>query len=277
MSNIRLQKRTITSNFSIVPNDITFSTEMTLGERGALIWLLAKPEDYGINIKSLATHWHVGLHTVKKISKKLQLLGYLYIEKFGDGRTLWHISDHQINLNKSTMNVSVQNPHVENQPMAEPHVENPHVENPHVDNRPALVRTDLLIRTDHLKDISSSEAEQESNVSSVINKSFDKLWALWPNAKNKIRSQKAFKATVKSKSPTYIKILTERLQNDIEARLKAEQLGFTNMMLSTYLNNERYEDDITNGNNQSVDKLKDDRAAEKAKTNKWMRDAGYAV
>lgn len=150
MSEIILHKTTITSNFSIVPNDITFSTQMTLNEIGALIWLLAKPERYGLNIKSLATQWSVGLHTVKKISKKFQLLGYLHIERFGDGRTQWHISDHPIIRDDK----QVEKPHVENRLVEkEPHVENPHVENPHVDNRPVLERTDLLIRTDHIKNI----------------------------------------------------------------------------------------------------------------------------
>ena len=65
------------------------------------------------------------------------------------------------------------------------------------------------------------------------------------------------------------------LRIDVQKRLNANQLGFKGMMLSTYLNNGRFDDDITNENNESVKDIDNAKKAGNAKTEQMMKDLGY--
>ena len=91
------------------------------------------------------------------------------------------------------------------------------------------------------KDISAFENAHE-NAHSAENE-FNRLWTTWPNKKNKKRSQSVF-AKIANNSPRP-DIFVNNLIADIQARIQSNQLGFTEMMLSTYLNGERWNDDIT--------------------------------
>jgi hypothetical protein len=236
MSSIRLNKTRIEHSFSIVPNSLTFSESLSLSEKGALIWLLAKPENFGINTKSLATHWHVGVHTVKRISKKLQETGYLEIQKFSTGETIWHITDTPIEPLGTVLDDTGQHPHVEKRHKDSNGGIEPHVEKPHVGNRHALERTDLLSRTDHKTSCSSSDAQLED--------SFDHLWKRWPAKKNKMASKQAFKAKMKGKSPDSVNKFVDMLKNDIQGRLAAKEYAFEKRNLEKYLKQELYNDVI---------------------------------
>lgn len=264
MSSIRLSKTRIEHSFSIVPNSLTFSESLTLSEKGALIWLLAKPENFGINTKSLATHWHVGVHTVKRISKKLQETGYLEIQKFSTGETIWHITDTPIEPLGTVLDDTGQHPHVEKRHKDSNGGIEPHVEKPHVGNRHALERTDLLSRTDLKKDTCSPEVEPMGITDFEL--LFPMLKKAWPNNNNMKRAESPFRALIKNKSHNESVLLIEHFKWDIQERLKAQQLGFNNMMLSTYLNGERWKDDITNGNNESVPELDAAKLASDAKS-----------
>lgn len=123
---------------------------------------------------------------------------------------------------------------------------------------------DLSNRVERDQVISSSSAEHISN-------QFARLWEEWPNSKNKIRSVSAFKTFCRGKSPDSINLLVDGLIIDTRGRLKALQLGFSNMMLSTYLNNERYKDDIT-GEQIETDEAEQ---ANKKKGNDLLKEYGY--
>lgn len=98
----------------------------------------------------------------------------------------------------------------------------------------------------------------ESNISVSNNQeqveiAFVELWKGWHNKKNKISAQKAFKKLCKSNG-TNPHLIAKDILFDSNKRLNAQQLGFNKIMLSTYINNERWEDDITQ-DNKPVDKL----------------------
>ena len=209
-------------NFTIVPYSFFQITYLKPDEKYLLMWIKSRPPGYKINTKGLATHLNVGADVIKRMSKNLQVNNHLIIKRLSTGQTEWHFyqnPEHCLAAKK-------------------PKVENPPVENPHEDNPPVLTSIDPLTNIDPKKDISSSNAEHTKN-------QFLELWKAWPNSKNKIRSHSAFNTKMKGKSPNAITQTVNCYKNDIQGRLLAQQLGFSNMMLSTYLNNERYNDDIT--------------------------------
>jgi hypothetical protein len=84
----------------------------------------------------------------------------------------------------------------------------------------------------------------------LINQAFDFFWIAWPTKKSK---QKAFKSFVKvcgSKNDEAVEGLTNTLCADIDKRLQANDFGFDRMHATTYLNNKRWEDDISAGDYQ---------------------------
>jgi hypothetical protein len=100
---------------------------------------------------------------------------------------------------------------------------------------------------DEISDEKKKKREARTN---LINQAFDFFWIAWPTKKSK---QKAFKSFVKvcgSKNDEAVEGLTNTLCADIDKRLQANDFGFDRMHATTYLNNKRWEDDISAGDYQ---------------------------
>ena len=82
---------------------------------------------------------------------------------------------------------------------------------------------------------------------------FELFWAAGMRKVNKKKAKPLFLALIKKATPTYEQGYTAKLVADIHARLASNQLGFSEMHPTTYLNGERWNDEVTpNGqNNQS--------------------------
>lgn len=93
MSSIKLNTRTRASHFTIVSNQLISDKNLSIQDRGALIWLLHHKENFQITTRSLCTHWEMSISTVTKIIKNLKEAGYLCIEKLASGRTNWQLFD----------------------------------------------------------------------------------------------------------------------------------------------------------------------------------------
>lgn len=293
MSDIRIISHKRSNNFTIVPNHIINETSLKLEERMLLIWIFSKPEQWQLNYKSICTIHNISANKLASISKNLQANNYLFIQKESSGKTTWFAFENQEdclelkkmhtpkctpldpipkpysqnesegskgendgllteNTPKCTHNGMHTSKKEENTPL-DP-VLTPESQKPSLAFESALVSTDPLVRTERDKVISSLENEQ-------VEKYFDELWKAWPNAKNKKRSKTAFKTFIRGMSLNGVHELVCKLIDDIQTRERAKQLGFTEMMLSTYINNERFEDGIS-GEQASVD---DARALSDAK------------
>ncbi|GAD75003.1 helix-turn-helix domain-containing protein [Vibrio azureus] len=92
-------------------------------------------------------------------------------------------------------------------------------------------------RTSHKepkKNIQKSSAELES--------CFNRLWAVFPTKKSRKNSLAKFKSIVKAQSEPP-EVFTQILCQDIETREANRQFGFDRLHLTTYLNQERWNDD----------------------------------
>ncbi|CAK1759340.1 conserved hypothetical protein [Vibrio crassostreae] len=77
---------------------------------------------------------------------------------------------------------------------------------------------------------------------SVIESCFDRLWAAYPTKKSKKNSLAKFKSIVTAQSEPP-EVFTEMLCRDVETRVANRQFGFDKLHLTTYLNQERWNDD----------------------------------
>lgn len=88
-----------------------------------------------------------------------------------------------------------------------------------------------------------------TNQELIINKCFPAFWSAGMCKKNKKRAQSLF-VQIANKQDDPEKF-TQKLVADIQARLKRKQLGFDEMHPTTYLNGERWEDDLPAVSNQN--------------------------
>ena len=83
--------------------------------------------------------------------------------------------------------------------------------------------------------------ENKKMVNQEMDSAFDLFWSAGMKKSNKAKSQAAFKRLAGSKPMEF----AEKLALDIKARLSNQQMGFDKMMPTTYLNNSRWEDELT--------------------------------
>ncbi|MEZ9397210.1 hypothetical protein AB4393_18545 [Vibrio splendidus] len=86
---------------------------------------------------------------------------------------------------------------------------------------------------------------------SVIESCFDRLWAAYPTKKSKKNSLAKFKSIVTAQSEPP-EVFTEMLCRDVETRVANRQFGFDKLHLTTYLNQERWNDDHENTQSSSA-------------------------
>ena len=87
--------------------------------------------------------------------------------------------------------------------------------------------------------------KQKQEREQILSNAFDFLWKEWPNSKQRKIALKAFEKIIKNKKPESIEDLVNHFADDISRRVIANDLGFSNMNMSTYFNQERWTDDIS--------------------------------
>ena len=90
---------------------------------------------------------------------------------------------------------------------------------------------------------------KDSSKESDILESFDYWWSIYPKKQDKKRSFKKWQMITKKLNSEELAAITNKIAADIECRVDSlasgsdEFLGFNNMHASTYLNNERWNDE----------------------------------
>ena len=96
--------------------------------------------------------------------------------------------------------------------------------------------------------------DDRSDVVDDVEKSFNKFWIAGMVKINKKTSFARYKTRLKE-SGMKPNDFAEMLTNDVQARIKAEQLGFDKMHPTTYLNGNRWEDEIVSNKKTVFDPL----------------------
>lgn len=113
-------RRKQNGNFTVLPNELLQDPRLSCRDRGLLVWMLSKPQDWTFSQRGIANELSFdGESSVKAGVKNLQKAGYLHIdrERRDRGRlsvAVWTVSD---------------SPQPESQSMGPPQVDLPLVEN----------------------------------------------------------------------------------------------------------------------------------------------------
>lgn len=102
------------------------------------------------------------------------------------------------------------------------------------------------IRSDKNKDIDQSKIDRAN----FINDAFEYWWSKWPKKVAKKATFKIWQKITKSKTDEEVRALTNHIADDVNLRMSdidsggKKYIGFDMLHPSTYLNQERYNDDI---------------------------------
>ena len=81
-------------------------------------------------------------------------------------------------------------------------------------------------------------------------KLFERFWLSGMRKVNKKKAASLFGALLKKATPTYEEAFTNQLVKDVKRRIESNQLGFAEMHPTTYLNGERWNDEVIPNGNQ---------------------------
>jgi hypothetical protein len=93
--------------------------------------------------------------------------------------------------------------------------------------------------------------------SSAIDDAFSKTWDAWHNKKNRIPAKKAFTKLCKQSPKVEPDFIATSLIQDFTNPQRMDEVGFENLHFSTYVNNRRWEDELSKpkAENKRVDPL----------------------
>jgi flagellar biosynthesis GTPase FlhF len=78
-----------------------------------------------------------------------------------------------------------------------------------------------------------------------IKDAFDEFWSSYHVKKNKPTAEKAFTKAVEREKPNDLQEFVSMLAKDCKTRIASDEFGFDRLHASTYLNNNRWEDEVS--------------------------------
>lgn len=126
----------------------------------------------------------------------------------------------------------------------EPFTVEPHTDEPDAAN-PTQVNTELKVNTEVSKIHSSSSDDAEA-----IESAFDAFWKAGMRKVGKQKAKGIFKRKLKESKTTPAKF-AHMLINDVQQRIRLQQMGFDKLHPERYLSNERWEDEYSDDRQQA--------------------------
>lgn len=207
------RRRTV--EFTTVPNEIANDSAISFEARGLLVYLLAKPDQWAVNIRDIQLQGNIGRDKAYKLLRELKERGYIVAEDTRTGGRFNSInytvydclanahtanpiaSEIQERLLKVTVsdnkNLDAKSPLTENQDTVQkqPYTENPDTVIPDTE-KTDTENQDAIIRNDINKNISPQTPQSSDRVDRTTwgrgsragkqdaEALFDQLWTLWP-------------------------------------------------------------------------------------------------
>lgn len=211
--------RKLDKNFSIIDNRVLQIKELSLQAKGLYVIMISLPNDWNFSIKGLATLSANKETATNSVVKELEKFGLLKRNKYQNEKGFFDmeyiIYDYSTKDNPNKLN---------------PRLENPRLENPIQENN-------QIYKELNNKELNNKELNNITE--NKFSELFDEFWKEYP--KRRTDKQKCKKKFLKFDLNLQKKIIEDvknRKEND-EKWIK----GFV-PMTSTYLNNQKWEDDI---------------------------------
>lgn len=218
------------SGFTVLDNRLINDNNLGWSAKGLLIYLLSKPDHWEVSVAQLCNHTRDGLSrrsgrdAVYAIVREIEQAGYITKrpKRGPDGNFIG--TEYLVSETPS------------------PHTENPDAV-PNTD-KPEAVEPDAIIPTQEKTEVKEkTELEKENTPrDQLVEEGFEIFYSAGLVKKSKKDALKAWKRTVKGKADPVA--LARELAADIRQRLEYQQMGFDKLHPSTYLNGQRWEDEL---------------------------------
>lgn len=233
------------SNFYLLDKSISEDRRLSWSARGMLIFLLGKPDNWVVSVASLINETadsgkKSGRDAVYGTLKELEKAGYLTREKARSDAGEFGGVDYIVH----------ESPLTEKPETVKPYTDEPDTVNPTQVSIEGLVSNET-----------SASTEKPSSSSDELNRAFDRFWNAGMVKQGKAKASAKFAQLCKTKRVS-ADALAEQLVADIRTRIEAGQFGFDKLHPTTYLNGERWEDEIPT-RSASVHPITDGRARPK--------------
>lgn len=211
-------------NFTRIDNEI-FQAELSPKAGWLLVYLLSKPDDWTVNADHLAKTLGMGVNQVRKFLRELKLRGFADWSRSVDGSTHWEIyespslsPEHQKRFKGATQ-----------KPKTVVRAEvSPQHQKPKHQNGVVLITTEKALTTEKNSCASKKDAR------------FDEWYSIYPKKKGKVAARNAWKRkNLDSQADDIIRDTKERMRVEWNDKQYIP-------MASTYVNQERWHDEIEN-------------------------------
>lgn len=228
-------------NYSVISNDVWKDNQLSFQAMGLLSYILSKPDNWSVSPSHLekvteGTEKKTGRDGVYSILKELKSVGFVKTQKHSDGKIDYIVSDHP-----SPRKPNTPKPDTPKSDEAKADMDNPNTSQPDQAN-PDLAKP-TLISTDNKQILIGNNKNKQNETSYEV--LFEKFWGSYPKKTNKQGALKSFNAAIKKQTLTPSEF-TEMLISDVAERIKRNQFGFDRLHATTYLNNERWNDEHEN-------------------------------
>ena len=218
--------RSRTDNYAVVPNSVTEDSRLSFEARGVLCYLLAKPNNWQVQIADLQKQGSFGRDKAYRILKELREVGYLALEVKRNDKAQIISQDYIVyDVAELSQKLLTEKPDTAEPDMAEPDTAN----------------TDGIINN---KNITNTHSFSDTNVSSKQNArdkerledEFHEIF--WPAFPNKVGKPKALISFLKARKKDSLENIMAGLQRYVTG--KPPDRAWLNP--TTFLNQERWND-----------------------------------
>lgn len=207
-----------TANFSVISNDILNDTDIPVDSLGLLVYLLSKPDNWEIQVGHLQTRFGCGKERIYRMLKDLRICGYASYQRFADGTTNWTISETRV---------------------TEPRLVEPRLVEPDKEDQDDIIKTEKAVNTERSL---NTDKSYRSNASL-----FDRWWAAYPKKVGKKTARAIWQRRKLDK-------LGDIIIADTVTRASVCQKWADGFIPnpSTYLNGDRWEDEMAGGSKRET-------------------------
>ena len=223
--------RSRTDNYAVVPNSVTEDNRLSFEARGVLCYLLAKPNNWQVQIADLQKQGSFGRDKAYRILKELREVGYLALEVKRNDKAQIISQDYIVyDVAELSQKLLTEKPDTAEPDMAEPDMAEPDTAN-----------TDGIINN---KNITNTHSFSDTNVSSKQNaRDKERLEAefhetFWPAFPNKVGKPKALISFLKARKKDNLENIMAGLNRYIADKPPDRQW----LNPTTFLNQERWND-----------------------------------
>ena len=220
-----IYKSSAADKYTVVPNESVRDDSLSFEATGLLCFLLSLPSDWAIHKSWLQKQKiNCGRDKLTRLVAELEVAGYIKREvaQLDSGKLNgfdWYVYPTASLKNRNTVKPC--------------------------DGEPATTKEIYLESKDNTN-LDQSKIDREN----LIQEAFDYWWKGYPKKQAKAAAFKSWQKVTKKMDDEKVRALTNHIFDDCKLRLESlangetKFIGFDNMNATTYLNQERYNDDV---------------------------------